>query len=171
MQLVEQVRWIKPLGAHYALGLDGIGLTLVLLVVIVTPVVIIASWRDFDDRRRMPAAARAGTGSGRATARTRSPRRSTTRRVVLRPGARCRDLRAVPVPGHRRLLVLRVLRGHPDPDVLPDRRLRAGARRAYAASKFLIFGLLGGFVMLASVIGLYVLSAQAGERQLPAVAT
>ena len=37
-----------------------------------------------------------------------------------------------------------------------------GPRRAYAASKFLIFGLLGGFVMLASVIGLYVLSARAG---------
>jgi NADH-quinone oxidoreductase subunit M len=37
-----------------------------------------------------------------------------------------------------------------------------GARRAYAASKFLIFGLLGGFVMLASVIGLYGLSAATG---------
>jgi NADH:ubiquinone oxidoreductase subunit 4 (subunit M) len=35
-------------GAYYALGLDGLGLTLVLLVVIITPVVIIASWRDFD---------------------------------------------------------------------------------------------------------------------------
>src|SRR4029453_10468626 len=48
MQLVEQVPWIKPLGAYYALGLDGLGLTLVLLVVIITPVVIIASWRDFE---------------------------------------------------------------------------------------------------------------------------
>ena len=48
MQLVEQAPWIKPLGAYYALGLDGLGLTLVLLVVIITPVVIIASWRDFD---------------------------------------------------------------------------------------------------------------------------
>jgi len=37
-----------------------------------------------------------------------------------------------------------------------------GPRRAYAASKFLIFGLLGGFVMLASVIGLYVQSARVG---------
>jgi len=45
MQLTEQHRWIKPLGAYYALGLDGIGLTLVLLVVIVTPVVICSSWR------------------------------------------------------------------------------------------------------------------------------
>src|SRR5215211_5622920 len=48
MQLAEQAPWIKPLGAYYALGLDGLGLTLVLLVVIITPVVIIASWRDFD---------------------------------------------------------------------------------------------------------------------------
>ena len=38
-----------------------------------------------------------------------------------------------------------------------------GPRRTYAAAKFLIFGLLGGFVMLASVIGLYVQSARAGE--------
>jgi NADH-quinone oxidoreductase subunit M len=37
------------------------------------------------------------------------------------------------------------------------------ARRSYAAAKFLIFGLLGGFVMLASVIGLYVLSAADGS--------
>ena len=38
-----------------------------------------------------------------------------------------------------------------------------GPRRTYAAAKFLIFGLLGGFVMLASVIGLYVQSAKVGE--------
>ena len=71
MQFVEQVRWIKPLGAYYALGLDGIGLTLVLLVVIVTPVVILASWRDFDEGR---------TTAPRAPRRRRSPiaRRSTT---------------------------------------------------------------------------------------------
>ena len=31
MQLVEDAVWIRPLGAHYALGLDGIGATLVLL--------------------------------------------------------------------------------------------------------------------------------------------
>jgi NADH-quinone oxidoreductase subunit M len=37
-----------------------------------------------------------------------------------------------------------------------------GPRRTYAAAKFLIFGLLGGFVMLASVIGLYVQSSRAG---------
>ena len=85
MQFAEQVRWIRPLGAYYALGLDGIGLTLVLLVVIVTPVVIVASWRDFDNdavsfgrsvprplrtalrqvRRRLDGAGHPSTGSGR----------------------------------------------------------------------------------------------------------
>ena len=43
-----------------------------------------------------------------------------------------------------------------------------GPRRTYAAAKFLIFGLLGGFVMLASVIGLYVQSAKVGAAELPA---
>ena len=114
MQFAEQVAWIRPLGAYYALGLDGIGLTLVLLVVIVTPVVIIA-----------PAG---GTSTDRARARrARSCHRSTARAGVLRAGAGGGELRAVPLPGHRRLPVLRVLRGHPGPDVLPDRRLRAGA--------------------------------------------
>ena len=40
--------WIKLFGAHYALGLDGIGLALVLLTAILTPVVMLASWHDGD---------------------------------------------------------------------------------------------------------------------------
>ena len=46
-----------------------------------------------------------------------------------------------------------------------------GARRSYAAAKFLIFGLLGGFVMLAVVIGLYVHLGPGRHGELPAVAT
>src|SRR5918994_5453165 len=70
-QFTEQVTWIRPLGAYYALGLDGIGLTLVLLVAIVTPVVIIASWRDFDDAA-VAAAERAATSEERALSLLRS---------------------------------------------------------------------------------------------------
>ena len=47
-QFTEDLVWIKLFGAHYALGLDGIGLTLVLLTVILTPVVMLASWHDGD---------------------------------------------------------------------------------------------------------------------------
>ena len=64
--------------------------------------------------------------------------------------------------GHRRLPLLHAVRGHADPDVLPDRRLRrpghAATRRRqlYAAVKFLLYNLLGGLLMLVAVIGLYV---------------
>ena len=50
-QFTETHEWIRVFGAHYALGVDGIGLTLVLLTAILTPVVILASWHDGDDGR------------------------------------------------------------------------------------------------------------------------
>src|SRR4051794_17111082 len=50
-QFVEIHDWIPAFGAHYAVGLDGLGLILVLLTTILTPVVILASWRDADDGR------------------------------------------------------------------------------------------------------------------------
>ena len=64
----------------------------------------------------------------------------------------------------RRLPLLRPVRGDADPDLLPDRRLRRRRAARYAAMKFLIYSLLGGLLMLASVIGLYVVSAQTAER-------
>ena len=51
MQFTETHEWIEAFGAHYALGVDGIGLTLVLLTAILTPVVMLASWNDGDDGR------------------------------------------------------------------------------------------------------------------------
>src|SRR4051812_41431073 len=38
-----------------------------------------------------------------------------------------------------------------------------GPRRSYAAVKFLLYSLFGGLLMLAAVIGLYVVSADQGE--------
>jgi NADH-quinone oxidoreductase subunit M len=38
--------WIKDLGVHWALGLDGMGLLLVLLTTVLVPVVMLAAWRD-----------------------------------------------------------------------------------------------------------------------------
>ena len=145
-QFAEQVTWIRPLGAYYALGLDGIGLTLVLLVVIVTPVVIVASWRDFDKIRP----------------RTSWPPKYDSRvffALVLAVETcalylfLATDVFLFYVFFEVILIPMYFLIGGFGP----------GPRRTYAAAKFLIFGLLGGFVMLASVIGLYVQSAAAGE--------
>jgi NADH-quinone oxidoreductase subunit M len=147
LQLVEQARWIEALGAHYALGLDGIGLTLVLLVAVVTPVVILASWYDAD---RPP-----------ETGTVQLPPKYDVRlffALVLAVES-CALFLFLAVDVFLFYIFFEVV-------LIPMYFLIGGfggARRAYAASKFLIFGLLGGFVMLASVIGLYVLSARAGQ--------
>jgi NADH-quinone oxidoreductase subunit M len=156
MQMVEQVPWIKPLGAYYALGLDGLGLTLVLLVVIITPVVIIASWRDFE-----PTGAESAVGPGAAGAATLAPKYDAPVFFALVLAVQssalylflATDVFLFYVFFEVILIPMYFLIGGFGP----------GPRRTYAAAKFLIFGLLGGFVMLASVIGLYVQSAKAGE--------
>ena len=150
MQLVEDAVWIRPLGAHYALGLDGIGATLVLLASIVTPVVVLATWGDYD--RELPAGARRPAGE---------PARYDSKifyTLVL--GVQtcalylflATDVFLFYVFFEVILVPMYFLIGGFGP----------GLRRSNAAAKFLIFGLLGGFVMLASVIGLYVASADVG---------
>ncbi|WP_152362281.1 NADH-quinone oxidoreductase subunit M [Microlunatus speluncae] len=153
MQFIEQVPWIEALGVNYALGLDGIGLTLVLLVAVVTPVVIIAAWNDADP----------------VDSSTSEPIAGTTR-VAPKYDARVFFALVLVVEGVALLLFTAT-------DVflfyiffeiilIPMYFLIGGfggARRAQAATKFLIYGLLGGFVMLAAVIGLWVVSSQQGD--------
>jgi len=159
MQLVEQVPWIKPLGAYYALGLDGLGLTLVLLVVIITPVVIIASWRDFDPGAESAEGTAAGaTSTGAGTVAPKYDARVFFALILAVQTCAlylflATDVFLFYVFFEVILVPMYFLIGGFGP----------GSRRTYAAAKFLIFGLLGGFVMLASVIGLYVQSAKAGQ--------
>jgi NADH-quinone oxidoreductase subunit M len=150
LQLTEDAVWIRPLGAHYALGLDGIGATLVLLVSIVTPVVVLATWGDYD---RQPAA------SSRRPAGEPARYDSKIFYALVLAVQTCAlylflatDVFLFYVFFEVILVPMYFLIGGFGP----------GARRSYAAAKFLIFGLLGGFVMLASVIGLYVASAKVG---------
>ena len=48
MQLTETHTWIESLGVHYALGVDGLGILMVLLTVVLVPIVLLAGWRDAD---------------------------------------------------------------------------------------------------------------------------
>jgi NADH-quinone oxidoreductase subunit M len=45
-QFVEQHVWIESLNVHYHLGLDGMSLLLVMLTSIVTPIALLASWKQ-----------------------------------------------------------------------------------------------------------------------------
>ena len=161
MQLGEQAPWIKPLGVYYALGLDGVGLTLVLLVVIITPVVIIASWRDFEPTAESVTGSAAATDTVATSAGTLAPKYDSRMFFALVLAVQscalylflATDVFLFYVFFEVILIPMYFLIGGFGP----------GPRRTYAAAKFLIFGLLGGFVMLASIIGLYVQSAKAGE--------
>ena len=158
MQLVEQAPWIKPLGVYYALGLDGVGLTLVLLVVIITPVVIIASWRDFEPVDPGPEQVDGSRPTGVETLAPKYDSRVFFALVLAVQSCAlylflATDVFLFYVFFEVILIPMYFLIGGFGP----------GPRRTYAAAKFLIFGLLGGFVMLASIIGLYVQSDRAGE--------
>ena len=96
----ETYTWIKAFGAHYALGLDGVGVVLVVLTALLTPVVLIASWNDAQK-----------VLVGEVLRLDPRPRGAVDRRVLR----------------HRRVPLLRAVRGHADPDVLPDRWLRRSA--------------------------------------------
>lgn len=132
-QYTEEADWIAAFGAHYALGVDGIGLTLVLLTAVLTPVVILASWHDGETGRWsvgsffawMLALEGLALGVFMAT-----------------------DVFLFYVLFEATLIPIYFLIGG-----------FGGARRSYAAMKFLLYSLLGGLLMLASVIGLYVVSA------------
>ncbi len=50
MQFVERAAWIPAFNIHYAVGVDGISLLLVLLTTLLTPVCVLCSWRAIDNR-------------------------------------------------------------------------------------------------------------------------
>ena len=127
-QFLEIRAWIPEIGASWAVGVNGIGLLLVLLAVVLTPLVILASWDEDDDPdRRMKYLA-----------------------LVLALESfmivifAARDVFLFYVAFEAMLIPLYLLIG-----------LFGGEQRRYAAVKFLIFSLVGGLVMLVGVIALY----------------
>lgn len=143
MQFAETHTWISSFGAHYAVGVDGLGLSMVLLTTILTPVVILAGWSDGAQRLGAPA-----------------PRGSRTAYfgwLLVLEGLAIACFVATDL--FLFYVVFEVV-------LLPVYFLIAGyggQNRTWAAVKFLLFSLTGGLVMLAGVIGVYVISANAGH--------
>ena len=50
MQFPEKYTWIATFNIHYALGVDGISLLLVLLTTLLSPICILCSWRAIENR-------------------------------------------------------------------------------------------------------------------------
>ena len=51
-QFNQDVSWIPAFGIHYAVGIDGIALVLILMTTVLWPVVILASWNECETTKR-----------------------------------------------------------------------------------------------------------------------
>ena len=128
-QLVEQHEWIPQFGVSYALGVDGIALVMILMAVILAPVCILAAWDDVPE------------GGSREKNYFALMLVLETFMVGVFAAT---DVFLFYVFFEAMLIPVYFLIG-----------LYGGARRQYAAVKFLLFSLAGGLVMLVAVIALY----------------
>ncbi|MEZ0093981.1 NADH-quinone oxidoreductase subunit M [Streptacidiphilus sp. EB129] len=151
-QFTEFHSWISDFGIGYSVGVDGIAVVLILLTAVLVPLVMLASWHDAD-----PVANDSGTFE-------RSRRTQGFFALVLAVEAmvilsfEATDVFLFYVFFEAMLIPMYFLIGG-----FGDRTQGEDARqRSYAAVKFLLYNLLGGLIMLAAVIGLYVISAQHG---------
>lgn len=136
-QFIEDYPWIPSFGTGYILGLDGIALALVVLTAVLVPLLIVAGWNDGGDETRFAA-------------------RSTQSYLALTLAVEAMVLIS--------LMALDVLLFYVffEAMLIPMYFLIGGfggPGRSRAAVKFLLYNLFGGLVMLAAVIGLYVVTA------------
>ncbi|WP_062996374.1 NADH-quinone oxidoreductase subunit M [Nocardia mikamii] len=152
-QLVESHRWIPAFGAGYTLGVDGIALVLLLLTAALVPLLILAGWKD--DRE---------AGSGRRVAHIYVALTLIVEAMVLISFVSL-DILLFYVFFEVMLIPMYFLIGGFGPRTTGAEsaavELALRQQRSRAAVKFLLYNLFGGLIMLAAVIGLYVLTARA----------
>jgi NADH-quinone oxidoreductase subunit M len=134
-QFVESHQWIPAFGAGYTLGVDGIAVILVLLTALLVPLLLVAGWNDGGERGA-PAF------------------------VALVLGIESMVL--ISVTALDVLLFYMFFEAMLIPMYFLIGGFGQGAGRSKAAVKFLLYNLFGGLIMLAAVIGLYVVTAQHG---------
>ncbi|MFF3005088.1 NADH-quinone oxidoreductase subunit M [Kitasatospora sp. NPDC057940] len=153
-QLTESYSWIRSFGITFSLGVDGIGAVLALLTAVLVPVVMLASWHDADPG---PAAPDGTFENRRRTQGFFALILAVEAMVVVSFYAT--DVFLFYVFFEAMLIPMYFLiGGFGDRAGGPD----AARQRSYAAVKFLLYNLLGGLVMLAAVIGLYVIAQDQG---------
>ncbi|WP_199178292.1 NADH-quinone oxidoreductase subunit M [Mycobacterium hubeiense] len=133
-QFVESHTWIPSFGTGYILGIDGIALALVLLTAVLVPILIIAGWND---------AAEQGRSVQTYLALTLAVEGMVLMSLIAL------DVLLFYVFFEAMLIPMYFLIGG-----------FGGENRSKAAVKFLLYNLFGGLIMLAAVIGLYVMTAQ-----------
>src|SRR4051795_9809268 len=135
-QLTTSVSWIADFGVSFALGVDGIALVMLLLIGVLVPIVIGSSWNE---------------RAGDVAVDRRSMKAFFAWLLLLEAMMvgvfAATDVFLFYVFFEAMLVPMYFLIGS-----------FGGPRRQYAAVKFFLYSLVGGLIMLAAVIGLYVVS-------------
>ncbi|WP_427384736.1 NADH-quinone oxidoreductase subunit M [Janibacter sp. G56] len=129
-QLAEQHEWIPQFGVSYALGVDGMALTLILMSLVLVPVCLLAAWDDVPE--------------GGSREKNYFALMLVLEAFMVGVFA-ATDVFLFYVFFEAMLIPVYFLIG-----------LYGGERRQYASMKFLLFSLAGGLIMLVAVIALYV---------------
>ncbi|MQA96126.1 MAG: NADH-quinone oxidoreductase subunit M [Streptosporangiales bacterium] len=143
LQFAEVHDWIPAFGIHYAVGVDGIAMVLILMSAILVPVVVLAAWNEAE-----------GTPDNPAKRSVKAYFALILLLEAMMVGVfAATDVFLFYVFFEAMLIPVYFMIGS-----------YGTGKRQYAAVKFLLYSLFGGLLMLVSVIGVYVLSArQTGE--------
>ncbi|MEU3048422.1 NADH-quinone oxidoreductase subunit M [Streptomyces sp. NPDC006984] len=148
-QLTESHAWIADFGVRYELGVDGIGVVMVALTALLIPFVIAAGWNDADPLE-------AGSKRWRPTQGFFALILMVEAMVIL--SFEATDVFLFYILFEAMLIPMYFLIGGFGDRAHAGTEQHAAAQRSYAAVKFLLYNLVGGLIMLAAVIGLYVVA-------------
>ncbi|MGA5410021.1 NADH-quinone oxidoreductase subunit M [Streptomyces lavendulocolor] len=148
-QLTESHAWIADFGVRYELGVDGIGVALIALTALLIPFIVLAGWHDADPYETQ-------TRRWRPTQGFFALILMVEAMVILSFAAT--DVFLFYILFEAMLIPMYFLIGGFGDRAHTGTDENAAAQRSYAAVKFLLYNLVGGLIMLAAVIGLYVVA-------------
>ncbi|MCL7376391.1 NADH-quinone oxidoreductase subunit M [Streptomyces sp. 35G-GA-8] len=150
-QLTESHAWISDFGVRYELGVDGIGVALLALTALLIPFVILAGWHDADPLEEVNPNRR-----WRPTQGFFALILMVEAMVIL--SFEATDVFLFYILFEAMLIPMYFLIGGFGDRAHSGGDEAAATQRSYAAVKFLLYNLVGGLIMLAAVIGLYVVA-------------
>ena len=135
-QFVQKNEWIPSFAINFSVGVDGLALVLIVMSVVLTPIVVLAGWNESE--------------GGRWSAKVFYILILALETMMIGVFA-ATDVFLFYVIFEAMLIPVYFLIGG-----------YGSGERAAAAVKFLLYSLFGGLLMLASIIGIYVVSSNAG---------
>ncbi|MEV0988481.1 NADH-quinone oxidoreductase subunit M [Streptomyces sp. NPDC049949] len=167
-QLTESRAWIADFGVRYELGVDGIGVALIALTALLIPFIILAGWHDADPLENKSQRWRPTQGFFALILMVEAM-------VII--SFEATDVFLFYIFFEAMLIPMYFLIGGFGDRATSSRSgsaaaggsdENAAAQRSYAAVKFLLYNLVGGLIMLAAVIGLYVVAGNFSLQEITA---